>query len=71
MKTQSSPLPKDRMSKPKRPLAKTNGAPDFRKQNAAANEQARIDEMKRKYETARAVALISDETLPGGTVIEE
>ena len=30
-------------------IAKEKAAPDFRKQNAAANEQARIDELKRKY----------------------
>lgn len=31
-------------------VAEEKAAPDFRKQNAAANEQARIDELKRKYE---------------------
>jgi hypothetical protein len=31
-------------------VAHTLSAPDFRKENAAAREQARIDEMKRKYE---------------------
>lgn len=30
-------------------LAQQRSAPDFRKVNAAAREQARIDEMKRKY----------------------
>ena len=35
-------------------IAEEKAAPDFRKQNAAANEQAKIDEMKRKYGNCRA-----------------